>query len=60
MASIFLASGLHTKRFDDTNASIREVRDDINRRFDEVVRRLERIETKQGNHVDEKTSPSAG
>jgi 23S rRNA C2498 (ribose-2'-O)-methylase RlmM len=54
--TIFIASWLQNKRFDDLKA-------DMNRRFDEVFRRLDSIESKLDNHtgriiaLEERTSP---
>jgi hypothetical protein len=55
-AAIWLASWAQNKRFDD-------LKDDINRRLDEIVARLERIEKKLDDHetrivkLEERTSP---
>lgn len=56
VATVWIAQWSQNKRFDDLKA-------DINRRFDEVIKRLDRIETKLDDHenrvvrLEERTSP---
>ena len=64
VASIFMAAWLQNKRFEDTNASnrqmhddtnavIREMRDDINRRFDDVNASIRQMREDVNRRFDE-------
>ena len=44
VAMMWIAQRTQNKRVDDLHRSIEAMRDDMNRRFDEVNQRLERIE----------------
>jgi chromosome segregation ATPase len=70
IVTIWLASWSQNKRFDEINKRIDDLRTDVaarfaevNRRIDEIVARLVRIETKLDNHeerivrLEERTSP---
>jgi hypothetical protein len=58
VAAIWVAQWSQNKRFDDLKADIRQ-------RFDEIIKRLDRIETKLDDHekrivtLEERTSPFA-
>lgn len=70
MFAVLVASWLNGKGFDGVHKRLDDLKDDMNRRFnevngrfDEVNRRLERIEAKLDNHegrivrLEERTSP---
>ncbi len=48
--ALMLASWLQSKRFDDLNRRIDELRSDVNQRFVDVSHRLKRIEAKLDLH----------
>ena len=60
--ALMLPSWLQSKRFDDLNRRIDELRSDVNQRFIDVSHRLERIEAKLDLHneriarLEERTS----
>jgi tetrahydromethanopterin S-methyltransferase subunit G len=63
MITMLLTVRVNSKAFDTLNRRLDDMRTDSNRSFDEVIKRLDRIETKlddQGNRIvrlEERTSP---
>lgn len=63
VATIWIAQWSQNKRFDDLKEDINRRFDEVNRRIDEVIKRLERIEAKLDDHeerivrLEERTSP---
>ena len=63
VATIWLASWSQNKRFDDLRSEMVTRFAEVNRRIDEILARLDRIELKLDNHagrivrLEERTSP---
>jgi tetrahydromethanopterin S-methyltransferase subunit G len=63
MITMLLTVRVNSKAFDTLNRRLDDMRTDSNSRFDEVIKRLDRIETKLDDHgnrivrLEERTSP---
>ncbi len=63
MITMLLTVRVNSKAFDTLNRRLDDMKTDSNRRFDEVIKRLDRIETKLDDHgnrivrLEERTSP---
>ncbi len=63
MLSVWINNKAFDKAFDTLNRRLDDMRTDSNRSFDEVIKRLDRIETKLDDHgnrivrLEERTSP---
>ncbi len=63
MITLLLTVRVNSKAFDTLNRRLDDMRTDSNRSFDEVIKRLDRIETKLDDHgnrivrLEERTSP---
>jgi hypothetical protein len=63
MFTILIAVWVNNKAFDGINRRLDDMRDGFNRRMEEIVKRLDRIESKLDDHerrimrVEERTSP---
>jgi predicted nuclease with TOPRIM domain len=63
VATVWTAQWSQNKRFDDLKDDINRRFEEVHRRLDEVIKRLDRIETKFDNHeerivrLEERTSP---
>jgi len=63
VATVWIAQWSQNKRFDDLKDDINRRFEEVHRRFDEVFKRLDRIEAKLDSHeervvrLEERTSP---